>query len=1384
MPTIDTLDFKLIVDDTSFNATIQAAIQNAQLLNTQLTDLLNLQQQVVNGNNNVNAAAVNSLQQQLAALQQMVQAMQNARQGVDDTSRSLDSLGQIVPKVFSVDTLISFTKQLVEITGQFEVQRMAMTSILGEVSASDVLFERVKGLAVQSPYTMQQLLTFTKQLSSFSIPKDELFQTTKMLADVASGLGVDMGRIVLAFGQIRSAAFLRGQEVRQLTEAGIPIIAELQKKFEKIEGHAVSMGDVFDKISKKQVSFDMVRDVFKEMTSEGGKFYDMQNVLADTLYGQVQKVKDAYQIMLSELGEKSSPLIKSILQGITDMLRDTDALKAQMLEFVIITSVLNNGALLFGKNIGVMKGNLTVLQSVFKGIWGILSSNPWAIAVAAVAALAIHIHNVRQEQDLFQKAIDKAHDTYYTTFEKEIAGLDSIYLKLKSAKEGTEEYDAAKTELYRKYSSYISQLQQERVDITNLTTLYDNLRLKIEATTKARVGALAKEGVEDAFARSIDEIQSGSGVLKAFSINLNTLSKRIGLTASETQALWGYINGSVSAETLNSMKGYEGLLERVNNAQFRNGVATESGKDWVETMKKQFADAKDQYASATAAIEEFYGTIADEVYEPYNPDINPPKDKISDQIKALKDKATLVEKIHDLYKKMEGEFSNDQIRDFLADAFDFVPVEIRNNTDFKGQIMEIIETLEGLGSAGQDAARDLKTKMGDTLANEMVDTAKNAEKAKLKLQELLESFSASGNLQGSAAVFNVSKIVQNYDKEIAKIEAERRARLKEWATSTSKYDLGVSFGELIDQINNDAKDKTSDALAKANEAIRKQAEVWVENWDGFKSVDLSRFSDMTVNELHKVRNGIAELRKNPLKGFNADVLAELEKAGISVEVLENAINDYLNTLGDKTTEQMRKVKTNEIKRVASSINDIANAIRQLGEAGGFSTLLDLSDTLSKVVDFSTKQLDLANGLSDAYQKMRDAEDIEDPEERAKAIADAQRDIRKSQAEIFGSVLTYVAQGWLNAVSAMEQYKQTLIDIENEMLRAKRNEQLALGVDSIFGTDTYASLRNAGAMIGELQSEMDGLQKTLSGISISTKKAKWWEFFLAPTAPVAWAKLFTSQSMSVIEAMDEVGASLTDANGRINIDALKSIRDGFDGFSKAEKEAFDKAIIDAEAYNAALDQLDDTMGQLMGSVGQDFASAIVDQWKAAGDAVADYADLLDGLATQYAEMLIQNVLLEKIFDDDFKKKVTDLTMAKDAEGVMGLFDRKIDELEEYYPTFEQILEGLDKYFVKGDETASSTLSGGIKSITEETAGLLASYVNAIRADVAAIREGGMESNEILKQLFGLFPQSPTLADYLMQIQANTFNTAEATQSILASIASMTTDNGGPALRVMM
>lgn len=213
-------------------------------------------------------------------------------------------------------------QELVSIRGEFELQQVSLRAIIQDARRADQIFSQIKGLAVISPFQFSDLVGYTKQLAAFQIPVNELYGTMKSLADVSAGLGVDMGRIILAYGQIRSAGVLRGQELRQLTEAGIPALDALRKKLEEVRGVAQTTDDVFNAISTRQIPFEYIREMFTTMTEDGGMFYKMQEIQAASLKGMVSNLADSYKIMMNDIGEANDSVLKGIVESITDAMNN------------------------------------------------------------------------------------------------------------------------------------------------------------------------------------------------------------------------------------------------------------------------------------------------------------------------------------------------------------------------------------------------------------------------------------------------------------------------------------------------------------------------------------------------------------------------------------------------------------------------------------------------------------------------------------------------------------------------------------------------------------------------------------------------------------------------------------------------------------------------------------------------------------------------------------------------------------------------------------------------------------------------------------------------------------------------------------------------------
>jgi hypothetical protein len=352
-------------------------------------------------------------------------AMKRTNTTMSSQSRIAGELKNQIANVYSIYTLERFVRGLYTIGGEFQKQRIALTSILGDSMKAETIFNRIKDLAVVSPFQFKELASYTKQLSAYSIPYEELYDTTKRLADISAGVGVDMGRIILAYGQVRSAAFLRGQELRQFTEAGIPLVDELAKRLTKLTGVATSAGDVFDKISRKEVSFGMVKDVLWELTDEGGKFYNMQEALAESLAGKWSNLQDAWDVMMADIAEGNSGVLSDSLELLTDLMKHWKDFAKVIIPIIASFGTYKTMALLASSvNLKLIKTFISLTASVRSlkdaiALLGLVTkANPLGLLLGALSGIVALFYAFREEAKTTTEVITDLNKTIADTNDK------------------------------------------------------------------------------------------------------------------------------------------------------------------------------------------------------------------------------------------------------------------------------------------------------------------------------------------------------------------------------------------------------------------------------------------------------------------------------------------------------------------------------------------------------------------------------------------------------------------------------------------------------------------------------------------------------------------------------------------------------------------------------------------------------------------------------------------------------------------------------------------------------------------------------------------------------------------------------------------------------
>ena len=424
--------------------------------------------------------------------------------------------------IFSVSAIEGYVRKLIEVRGEFEKQNVALTTLLGNKDQADKLQGQIVELAVQSPFSLRELTTYAKSLAAYQVQYEELYDTTKMLADVASGLGVDMQRLILAFGQVKASNFLRGTETRQFTEAGINMLGELAKYYSELEGRIVSVGEVQERQFRRMISFQDVEEVFKRLTSAGGMFYNMQENQAKTLAGLWTNLTDSIDVMFNEIGVANDTTLKNFVILIRDIIENwrevawylekvafafgvykAAVLLAQLGSSNFVKSAINMDRVIGRLNIKIpiLSKSLLFLGRAVSGIiaGGALLLVTWLIDLWRQSTKA------SREAELLANNLKTLVSTDSGNLDKTIKALDDLIVRFKLSNEGSQERRDIISSLNSNYGEYLDFIVDETTSLEDLTSAYDDVIKRMKE--RAALSTLEKgyQQINNAYEESLTE---------------------------------------------------------------------------------------------------------------------------------------------------------------------------------------------------------------------------------------------------------------------------------------------------------------------------------------------------------------------------------------------------------------------------------------------------------------------------------------------------------------------------------------------------------------------------------------------------------------------------------------------------------------------------------------------------------------------------------------------------------------------------------------------------------------------------------------------------------------------------------------------------------------
>lgn len=1402
--TIDHLNFEVLLHDANFRTQIENDIALADKLNTHLSDALNFKKHITTTPlatyRREMDKVVTASKSAAAAQGEFGRRVDAVNSRLNGSAKLLRNLSTLTGGAFSVIGLRRFLSTLVDVTGQFEVQKMALRNMLQDIDGADKIFQDLYNFSSQSTYRFSELAKYAKQLAAFNIDQNNLLETTKMLGDVASGVGVSMDRLILAYGHVKSSGFLRGIQLRSFSQNGVPILEELSKMFTEIEGKAVSLGDVFDRMTKRQIGFEMVEEAFRRMTSEGGKFYQMQEVLAKTLAGQINILKGKWENLMYAMGESQEGVLKGIVGSLTKIVSSTENFGRALASTLAILGAYRLGILL---NIAATEGwavaTNTGLIASLKGLGRFLATNPWAAMGAAVAAATVLVVKYAREIDEVgksQKALADAKADWTKQLGAEISELETLYSRLQMAEKGTEEYAAAKGALESRFGPYISQLRAEGVEVNNLTLLYDGLKKKVEESAYARFSAAANKSLDEVHAETIGQVLNGGG---RNPYTAERLARALKLDERSVAALHQVVLGQKTYEEVLRSGLAPGFINAIENGSIEAGRGVQmSARQYLDYVTDRVRKATDAWETGRKAVEDYGVTIAQftspsapgsaeenlvkissivEAIKSADRDIAALRSKAAregiteseeEQLKQLvsareddakrfkeimgvdydkqvkatqtaEDKATkeriqnlkaeisVLEKYADAREKLEpffGSETDSQLAKIFGEGKDYSTLD--------SQILALCESLRQLGDEGVEAAEQIETRLGLDQVSSIVKAQKALQKWQTTLRKWMQDW-GGGDLHGIE--YDIDKVIREYNNEDSEITNDYLDSLNEimeahWGDAAAIEANVAALDKLV------AARRAANGTA-AQEKLNDLADKYVK--EKTKGLNLRDWGDKSIGQIRQLYRTLQELAAGEVV-IDETVRGRLESAGLKIEDFADLAKQNFEELSENARQELQKKLGDTLKEIVSDLGGMVEVLGELSDMSGNAGLSAFADAVTNILPVVESTLG-----------------------------------RLAQGDYIGAVVGWLAQiatGFFRARQESLEFEAAIRSARESSRRAGFTDMLGGGVDSIFGTNEMAKVNSALSVINKARTSMN----SRAGMGSFSVKRGFWDWFVGQGG----LSDFRYMQFSLSELAESVGRDLYDSYGNLNAETLQVILNTYENLGQAEKEWIQGAINDSEAYAEAMEQLDDVMESLFGKVAADAASQIVDQWAEAGDAALDYADILDDVARSYAKMITQSMLIESVLTPQFKERLAGFFQAGDTENAMALILGGMEQMQAMAPAIAGALEPLRPYIQAGS-SGTDTLKDGIsKELVEGNSSLIASYLNAMRADLSVIRgfqASGWQDIRLVRE------SMPTFLDYAAQVAANTYDNAQATQAILSRLQSIITPSttGGNAVR---
>lgn len=1313
--------------------------------------------------------------------QDFMRKLQEVDRGVSQTSKSIESSGQSIESFFrrmtagaaalaagfSARELVS---NIVQTRGEMQQLEVAFTTMLqsGEKAAS--LLADAVDFAAKTPFDLQGVAGGIRQSLAYGAEAEDVIEEVEMLGNVAAGLSVPLNDMIYLFGTLRAQGRAMTVDIRQFAGRGVPIYEELARVL------GVTRQEVSALITEGKVGFPEVEQAFRNMTSEGGMFYNLMREQSKTITGQISNLQDSISQMFNAIGQQSEGVITSAISGLSWMVEHYQEIGRILGNIVAIYGSYRAAliAVAASQKLVVASGTIKAFLSLARSITSAkdamlllnmaFRANPIGLAVSGITALVTVLLTMRrrsreaaEEVDSIRQAIanetaevnrlaSSLSDSNTSEDERReilgklrelapdvVRGIDDENLSLQELNTNLQEYNELRRaeasvkgfaseigldDAAESLSSARERMERERTEIFSVwTDISENIsRIRFENDE-------LPDSLEEFFDKLYDEslgIEDRVNMIRRYYNTLST-SFKVSHVADEnlpflTEALWGI-----------NFKDYDKALSNLSSAEMRYASDKEQVQQRIE-------------ATATAMTDDL--ERQQEIIDSLNKALFPDDYQGMEEGGVGNGKGILAVDFDTQVR--EAKASIDNIKKSLEDLrAGIIPKDSENDAAFS-----FAAAIEEQEKALKEAQSEYNTLIG-------YDPKKAERDADALLKVREEAEKAEYDLARKGANDRIALLEMEKERELSLIQQridaassdDERSSLQMLYTATSGiYDADIKAER--DRQSKEFNEYLQKLLGKT--ATYQQARLDME--EEFARKRRAMYADESMTEF---REGFGQGNRDNLDRQEREALNELD---MTYAMKSERFREWAEVVADMGIVELRAM----LERARAALSEYTSTeggeySQEAAEAAAqIQVLTDAIDGFNKKQEESDGDTEKSTAnWTELLGVIRDASSTFT--ELGSAIGGTAGELLSSIGTLSSAIISMATgiQAAATAVSALEK-ASVILTVISAVIKvvsfftsaAKENEEANLAAsraameyanslreladakrlaasETIFGTDELGQLTTYNSILSERLKELRRIYDEYVDMRYNFYASQYGELFTsgelrASTTTImsdnrTWLQSFlgSTKNLSSFNL-----ATLFDEAGNIDWDMYESLLAWYDqyaeGIDESHRQMLDDMIAQIDAYKEALDGIKEFANSLFGDVASRVADAVLGGTL---NLEAEMDEILADINRKVVKAMIENRVIADVFNDDLQEDIIEALKNGDVALANQLFQGGMDRIEGILPDLRELAESVGA--IDASSQSSSDRNTVMSGVTQESFDMYSGRVANIQTHVISI-----------------------------------------------------------------